>query len=501
MEPEKIFSHPSKTEYDKKFQLITPYQEAFEFIEKVAEKIKQKELTKKEAEEFFSNVFFKNLKKIEKSDFFEQLSLLVKIVKLKELLIYEVYEDEEWGEPSKSSGTDCQEIKSETKEIIETAISHAEMRLSRGIIYDINEENRSIENLGPEKSEILFEAMKISFMHGNIYQALAIKNFFNRYDSQFQKLRQGTEKIALAHKEMKDFFSSRLAELHLVFSIGEVIDKDRNFLFEERGREAMVWIRHTLQKYGLPPEKMLESWFSHQEHEPQVDINISQIFLLEGEKPGLPKFLYQAFGIRNFERYPTKVLSAMLKEYEDLDKPYGILINPTNDWNGAFSTDYSMWERLFVQLQEQGYGLRIVEANGKFELAKHLVRLDRKYGLSQKISFAIIGGHGIKDSIQFGGSKDINKLYVGDLLGPGTKKVSHFFEKEPTIILSSCSTGKAGGIGEKISQAMNAEVIAPEVPTNIKAIEITKGADRLGFEVEFEEKKSIRMFKSGREVK
>lgn len=126
---------------------------------------------------------------------------------------------------------------------------------------------------------------------------------------------------------------------------------------------------------------------------------------------------------------------------------------------------------LYQDLQG-GYHIRIIEAKSKIDIARKLIELDRRYGAQHKISFAIIGGHGTENSIQFGDYSyhETNKLLTEDLMGYGVRRTKHFFEEKPTIILESCSTGARSGIGQKLSRQIGARVIAPAQPSNTKSL-------------------------------
>ena len=189
---------------------------------------------------------------------------------------------------------------------------------------------------------------------------------------------------------------------------------------------------------------------------------------------------------------------AQKRDFEDRKKPYGIIINPVNDWNGAFSTRYSTWLDLHQQLERAGYALRVAECGSKIEIARRLIGFDRRYSEKHKISFAFIGGHGTESTIKFGGGKSINILHIEDLAGRGVKRSSKFFEDYPTIVLISCSTGADKGIGEKLSETLGARVVAPDRPTNINRIKVMVSRKGLYFDVEYREEESKKVFSEGK---
>lgn len=115
--------------------------------------------------------------------------------------------------------------------------------------------------------------------------------------------------------------------------------------------------------------------------------------------------------------------------------------------------------------------MRAFECESKQDIARVLIKSEKKYnpeGKGHKISLLILGGHGSEDSIHFGGWYKRNILYLEDLAGRGVGRTNRFFEKNPTFILASCSTGADRGIGQELSKTFGAKVIAPKVPTNVE---------------------------------
>ena len=86
-------------------------------------------------------------------------------------------------------------------------------------------------------------------------------------------------------------------------------------------------------------------------------------------------------------------------------------------------------------------------------------------------------------------------------MGRGAERSSKFFEKDPTIVLVSCSTGADRGIGEKLSEVMGAKVIAPDRPTNLNDIKVLKKGDSLRFKIEYSEAGAAKTFKAAKEKK
>lgn len=246
--------------------------------------------------------------------------------------------------------------------------------------------------------------------------------------------------------------------------------------------EGRKLLQRRLEQTGLPVNVLLTAWEQGGPPTPgyaeegwrKIIINFDEIQELEKRRPGAARVLFEEFGIRMFGRYGWETLVAQYDNHKDTDKPFGIVLYPISDHNGAFYQDVRIIDSLREQLEEQGYLLRIVEAGSKFELGRRLVGLDKQYGNHHKISFAVIGGHGTTTSIQFGGNDPKHLLMAEDLHGTGIRRSGKFFEDHPTIILASCSTGARRGIGQQLSKTLGATVIAPDKPTSLGYIYVKR---------------------------
>ena len=224
--------------------------------------------------------------------------------------------------------------------------------------------------------------------------------------------------------------------------------------------------------------------------------NLPTAIQIESQRPGIIRVLSQEFGIKNFGRYPQELLIKQYDDRENQSKSYGVILYPRSDWNGAFLQNQRVFEELAGQLEGK-FSIRVVEAESKYDIARALINFRKRYP-SHKISFAIVGGHGTKDSVQFGGIDQKHLLFVQDLTGRGVQKTSEFFEPDPSIILVSCSTGTEGGIGQQLSEMMGARVIAPKIPTNIVSINSSiDNEGKLRFDVKYMEEEAASSYLAG----
>lgn len=232
-----------------------------------------------------------------------------------------------------------------------------------------------------------------------------------------------------------------------------------------------------------------------------VKDNITTILHIEQQEPGAVATLYNDFGICNFGRYPETMLLAQVRQKENVSQPYGILLYPQSDENGAFFGQKKIFEKMFQGIQGI-YGIRIVEAKSVQEIARLLISLDTKYGAQEKISFALIGGHGSTKSIVFGDDEISGKLRVEDLLAASAKKergeksgivrTQKFFMEHPFIALISCHGGKEGAAAQHLSSIYDATVLGPSDATWIKNITIQKENDKPVINVEYMKKNEMK---------
>lgn len=265
--------------------------------------------------------------------------------------------------------------------------------------------------------------------------------------------------------------------------------------FFEQGVDAMVreiaqeqFDIYLQEKFSIAFSDIKSRWeMNHFALDPKANLNA--MLDIEHEIPGGVRRLLKEYGIVEFRRYPLDVLLTQLRE-ESLQQPYGVVMFAQADHNGAFDQKKEVLQKVYEQTRGH-YGLKVFEVDGVYEMARDFVALDKRYGDANKISFAIIGGHGEENTIFFGdgrskGRSQDRTLEKEDLQGQGVQRTAAFFEPNPSIVLISCSTGQEGGIGQEISRTLAAEVAAPERPGSLEDINISYDEnDRAIFNVEF----------------
>ncbi len=244
-----------------------------------------------------------------------------------------------------------------------------------------------------------------------------------------------------------------------------------------------------MEKFGLDYDKLLKSWSmignGRSDTYFYTRVNLNEIFSLEESHPGICKVLMNEFGISNFNRYPKELLIDMYEQRDNSNIPYGLMLYPKADHNGAFYPIKGLIGEFYQQLKGLGYGMRIYETGSKNEIARAFISSKKRYGLDNKPAFVILAGHGNPNSIVFGeiqnGGIVIDKknarsiISQADFEGKGVKRIGEFIADNANIVLISCSTGVVGGIAQKISDTYSGVVVtAPEVDTNLSGLEVTR---------------------------
>lgn len=369
-----------------------------------------------------------------------------------------------------------------------------------------------------EDYENLMLTLRILFTEGEYYLPnYFVENgltFLEKYKPSLEEaIRNGNKNIEKEINFFEEYFKTDSFEYVLAKACEDSLKTDIGKLEREiRCPYCETLLKGRLAKRGLDPNKIISAWLRNHtgpNQWPQIWENVLIIHRLEEAQKGATEVLFKEFGIRNFARYSPKTLLEQIKEVKNKEKPYGILLNPVSDHNGAFSDqskDYQMVNDLTDQLSQKGYLLRIIEAETKTEIARHLIKMHRLYGDRHKIYFILIGGHGSENSIEFGGTDPKQILKLPELedifLGKRIQKATNLFEDNFKIVLLSCSTRREGGIAQKISNITGAKVIAPNSTASIEKIDVLEDDEkRIDFDVKFNEGASIsKVYNKGNKI-
>ena len=233
-------------------------------------------------------------------------------------------------------------------------------------------------------------------------------------------------------------------------------------------------------------------------HSEVFDRNLGSMVNLDLVHRGSSRDLYDNFRIKCFGRYNRQTLINQYRERDNTSMRFGIAIYPEHDGNGAFYSQSSVLEELRSNLgyltESRGskVGLRIIEGGNFTAIARTILQVAKRYGISEerRFAFGIAGGHGTETSLRFGrnfsGILTVdhfrNEVDGGALahvkerrhLGPALEKIIHLFDPEGSGVLISCSTGVPRGPAHEIAKSVGEEfvVAAPDKPTGIKGIDL-----------------------------
>lgn len=255
--------------------------------------------------------------------------------------------------------------------------------------------------------------------------------------------------------------------------------------------------------YGLNSQYMVEAWrkgvfpnkeevgsensLSEDGQKDLVRLNLRALRDLEWDRPGAAATLQKDFGLANFGRYPAGLLVEQYDQRDNHELPYGAVISAQYDYNGSsFHNSYlnDLWENI-----RDTSLIRITETGGRFSLIRDLVKLDKRYGEKQKISFAIFSGHGNKEVFALGDSSqdgqsayvDISDVQKASWLG----RLRAFFTPQATLILDSCLTGQKQGFAQEVARKLKMEVLANDTAGGINEIRVVEKDGCLKFKVIF----------------
>lgn len=269
-------------------------------------------------------------------------------------------------------------------------------------------------------------------------------------------------------------------------------------------KRAVEEVALFLKKTGLPVRRTMKTWLSTKNDSEKIAANgkkfkdfrnfaiiymknVHAIAKLEEREVGASKYLSEMWGIRSFCRYPEDVL---IQQYRrDRSHKVGtkkgktfLILYPESDWSGSFDKPEFI-QKIANDAEAEGATLIIAESGKRYRCAVNVARCDRQYGL---IDLAIIGGHSNGEEIEFGPG-DENVFSINDLILNENNQQAHrkqrqrldalrsHFAPDGRIILKACSTGKEGGIAERVTQHFELATQGPTTPSTIDSIDVRSG--------------------------
>lgn len=284
----------------------------------------------------------------------------------------------------------------------------------------------------------------------------------------------------------------------------DLVNKIQDYLSDGQDiTELEEQLKTTITKYGLDSEKVIKSWKTQVHWGLYADLegNIYFMQTVEREQPGITKFLYEKFGICNFIRYEPWVLLDQYKNNEDDKLPYGIVVTPYNDSNGAFASynQKEIWAKFVSEIYGK-YRVRFFEGQTYGDIVKGLKHCGNTY-TNNKISFLFLGGHGTPDTIDLGGENITGGvLKTADVEKIQIERLQKFFIDNPRVVLIACSTGVDNGIAQALSK-LNTEVVAPDKNAQLLGITPHFNQNGIDFDITFRGIKETPRFVAGQLAK
>ena len=419
--------------------------------------------------------------------------------------------EEEVKRGAELDGDDWKLQADRTDASLQAIIDLSEADYKFGYYDEYKEDTKGLDNLADVIEKVVREKIesdpeewqsKIT----NFSQALYPLFKHGNRDNQFRAARL-TSEVFIKQGRLWGRSSADPAVFEIVKSLRPQYDGENLNL----DRKEEFFLHTALQAYGLAPDDCYDAWtrsIKRKEHKfPDIAYrNLTAMRAVEhlNVEEGAARFLNREFGIYDFGRYPAELLAEQYVERNNADLPYGLIIAPRDDHNGAFYQDRNLYEDLlrrvkFLGEPDERWIMRVVEVGNKRELARFALNLPEKYGQAK---FGIVGGHGVPESIALGdGWKGMYNFSIIDLLGQGVQKGGDMlFENGSTIILFSCQTGVESGLAQKSSETFGFEFIGPEESTSPRHNNVEKHEGKLQFEVEYH-KGASRAYKGGKLVK
>ncbi len=229
--------------------------------------------------------------------------------------------------------------------------------------------------------------------------------------------------------------------------------------------------------------------------------NIQAIENLEDSQPGITKFLYEKYGIRNFGRYPQDILLKQFEESGGTTKPYGAVIFPVHDRPGILYGYDEVLEQTFKNFKGE-YAMRIVECGNPRELFERLFRLKHRYG---PMEFAWINAHGSKKDFVLG--QDYEKETVNSkhfspksntAMLKAITRLRKCFVSHPKILVMSCRGAEsAASPAARISETLEAKTFGIAADSGFDEVKPIKTKAGLDFKVKTVVPGALRIYDKG----
>lgn len=205
--------------------------------------------------------------------------------------------------------------------------------------------------------------------------------------------------------------------------------------------------------------------------------NKVQIKELEEWKPGSARSLYDRAGITWFSRYPVKVLKDQFTNFDDVTKPYGVVLSAYYEHNNAFNTAafVDVFSQYYDELTKLGYSVRILEARSRMTLTRRFVDLNALYGEGRKCQFMIVNAHGSTTGIRLGDDGD-KRIEIGDFSSRTSEFLKGIYGEAMPVVFNSCHSF---AIAKALADKLNVITHGSPVIGRMKELTVRQGKNGL----------------------
>jgi hypothetical protein len=210
---------------------------------------------------------------------------------------------------------------------------------------------------------------------------------------------------------------------------------------------------------GCPPKKRWFEW--------EVMRNLQTLIALEQRRPGLAKDIIDTFGIVNFGRCTPWMLKAMYEDHlQNPGKPYLWMMMGRNTHNRVFSRPQQL-ERVYKQLQQKGFGLKLYECSAKGDAYRAALRAKWRFRIhGAPVAGALVWAHGKPRSLGLGARYVVDRAITAeDLEAVTLQDIGEVLMPGAPVGFHSCSTGNERDgkacIARKVAMALGRTTMAP----------------------------------------
>ena len=217
---------------------------------------------------------------------------------------------------------------------------------------------------------------------------------------------------------------------------------------------------------------------------------------LEETEPGICKFFYERYGIRNFARFNQDF---WLGEYRNRERigSYGLVVYAMSDWNSSSYDERvrKTYDDLHRDISKT-HSLKVIEARDVLELAVFLSKLV-KYQ-TKAPDFVVWSGHSSGSDFAFSKeqskksalSDNIHYLDTSDFEGEELERIRTYldlFSSDTVMIFDACSTGEDNSLPVVVARLMGNTFIHPSGKTSVENFgAVVQSNGRVAFNLKYE---------------